>query len=303
MISLVLATFKSVACAAVSRRVRKPTPATDPAAVAASPPPPPPHVLLEVATETDVEGEPVGGVTQPVSLLKSLSGKLRVRWPFMRWVCTIVLWQLLLTAAVVVVCLSLQSVLFEHLSSHPGAISIAYLVLFFISMTMMVLLWILQHRRTINVLLLALCTVSVTPFVGASTIFLPESPKVTLIVSTILSPTMVVVLTAYTLWAATPARRLYDSLLVFHLACGSLLFLYFYFLAQRALIPCRKAVSIFHGCVVTLIFSGHFVADMDNLVAGQNQEEYVMMAMSIYLDVISLFVGLLSFGGSKAGCM
>lgn len=48
------------------------------------------------------------------------------------------------------------------------------------------------------------------------------------------------------------------------------------------------------GCVAALVYSAFIVYDTDNLIKRYSYDEYVPAAVSLYLDIISLFLYLLS---------
>jgi FtsH-binding integral membrane protein len=49
-----------------------------------------------------------------------------------------------------------------------------------------------------------------------------------------------------------------------------------------------------YGALAALIFSGYIVYDTDNIIKRFTYDEYVWAAVSLYLDVINLFLALLT---------
>lgn len=48
------------------------------------------------------------------------------------------------------------------------------------------------------------------------------------------------------------------------------------------------------GKTATLVFSGFIIYDTDNLIKRHTYDEYVSAAIELYLDIINLFMGILS---------
>ena len=60
------------------------------------------------------------------------------------------------------------------------------------------------------------------------------------------------------------------------------------------LLPMGSVATTVYGCVVALVFSGFIIYDTDNLIKRYSYDEYVWAAVALYLDVINLFLSLLT---------
>lgn len=66
-------------------------------------------------------------------------------------------------------------------------------------------------------------------------------------------------------------------------------------------IPFGKVGTTIYGCLGAIIFSGYIIYDTDNLIKRHSYDEYVSAAISLYLDIVNLFLALLTaFGGSDS---
>jgi protein lifeguard len=51
-----------------------------------------------------------------------------------------------------------------------------------------------------------------------------------------------------------------------------------------------KVATTIYGCLGALVFSGYIIYDTDNLIKRHSYDEYVLAAISLYLDVINIFM-------------
>ena len=49
-----------------------------------------------------------------------------------------------------------------------------------------------------------------------------------------------------------------------------------------------------YGAVAALIFCGYVIYDTDNLIKRYSYDEYIWAAVALYLDIINLFLSLLT---------
>jgi protein lifeguard len=49
-----------------------------------------------------------------------------------------------------------------------------------------------------------------------------------------------------------------------------------------------------YGGLGALVFSGYIIYDTDNIIKRHTYDEYIWAAVSLYLDIINLFLNLLS---------
>nr|CAD1819814.1 unnamed protein product [Ananas comosus var. bracteatus] len=210
----------------------------------------------------------------------------QLRWAFIRKVYAIVAFQILATAAVA------AAVNFVHLVrafflSHTPA-SLAVLIVIVISPLLVLLPMVyFRERHPINLLLLGLFTICISFAVGIAC--LTASGKVVL-EAALLTFVVVVGLTLYTFWAA---KRGYDFNFLGPFLSAALLVLMIYCLIQ-IFIPLGKIGSTIYGCIAAIVFSGFIIYDTDNLIKRHTYDQYVCAAISLYLDIINLFMALLT---------
>ncbi|XP_044351892.1 protein LIFEGUARD 2 [Triticum aestivum] len=97
-------------------------------------------------------------------------------------------------------------------------------------------------------------------------------------------------LTAYTFWAASRGHDF--SFLGPFLFASLIVLLVFGFI--QILFPLGKLSHMIYGALAALIFSGYIVHDTDNIIKCYTYDEYVWAAVSLYIDIINLFMALLN---------
>jgi FtsH-binding integral membrane protein len=58
--------------------------------------------------------------------------------------------------------------------------------------------------------------------------------------------------------------------------------------------PLGKLSLMIYGGLASLVFSAFIIYDTDNLIKRYSYDEYVWASVSLYLDIINLFLALLS---------
>lgn len=66
------------------------------------------------------------------------------------------------------------------------------------------------------------------------------------------------------------------------------------FLVLQILFPLGRLSVMIYGLLASLIFCGYIIYDTDNLIKRYSYDEYIWAAVSLYLDVINLFLALLT---------
>jgi len=66
------------------------------------------------------------------------------------------------------------------------------------------------------------------------------------------------------------------------------------FLSLQILIPLGRFSLMIYGCLASLIFCGYIIYDTDNLIKRFTYDQYIWASVSLYLDVINLFLSLLT---------
>ncbi|PPD85673.1 hypothetical protein GOBAR_DD17396 [Gossypium barbadense] len=102
-----------------------------------------------------------------------------------------------------------------------------------------------------------------------------------ILVAAILTATVVVGLTLYTFWAA---KRGHDFSFLGPFLFGALLIFF----------PLGRIAVMMYGGFAAIIFCGYIVYDTDNLIKRHSYDEYIWAAVSLYLDIINLFLSLLT---------
>jgi FtsH-binding integral membrane protein len=60
------------------------------------------------------------------------------------------------------------------------------------------------------------------------------------------------------------------------------------------LLPMGKVGTTVYGCISALVFSGFIIYDTDNLIKRHTYDEYVTAAIALYLDIINIFMAILT---------
>lgn len=208
-----------------------------------------------------------------------------LRWSFIRKVYSIITFQLLLTVAVASVVVFVPPIPRFFVSTTPGLV--LYIVLIFIPLITLCPLYHYHKKHPLNYFLLLLFTVTISIPVGLSCSFV--SGKV-ILEAVILTTVVVFSLTLYTFWAA---KRGHDfSFLGPFLFAALLVLIVFAFI--QIVFPLGKLSHMIYGCLAAIVFSGYIVYDTDNLIKRYSYDEYIWASVSLYLDVINLFLSLLT---------
>ncbi|XP_006657498.1 protein LIFEGUARD 2-like [Oryza brachyantha] len=233
----------------------------------------------------DVEAGTSGGVAGARELYPGMTEPPEMRWALIRKIYVILSMQLLLTAAVAAVVVKVRAISHFFVSSHAGI----GLYIFLIILPFIVLcpLYFYHQKHPVNLILLGLFTVAISFAVGMTCAF--TSGKV-ILESAILTTVVVFSLTAYTFWAAKRGRDF--SFLGPFLFASLIVLLVFAFI--QILFPLGKISQMIYGGIASLIFSGYIVYDTDNIIKRYTYDQYVWAAVSLYLDVINLFLSLMT---------
>lgn len=74
--------------------------------------------------------------------------------------------------------------------------------------------------------------------------------------------------------------------------CGSLTV--FLINVVQVFFPLGRTSVMIYGFLASVIFCGYIVYDTDNLIKRYTYDEYIWAAVSLYLDIINLFLSLLT---------
>ncbi|KAK1352687.1 Receptor associated protein [Heracleum sosnowskyi] len=218
-------------------------------------------------------------------LYPSMLESPELRWSFIRKVYSIVAIQLLLTVAVGAVVVSVDQISHFMVSTRGGLA--VYIVLLITPLILMCPLYYYQQRHPLNLILLGLFTISLAFMIGLSCAF--ANGKVVL-EAVILTAVVVVSLTLYTFLAA---KRGYDFNFLGPFLFGAVLVLLVFALIQ-IVFPMGRVSHMIYGGLAAIIFCGYIVYDTDNLIKRYTYDDYIWAAVSLYLDIINLFLALLT---------
>ncbi|OMO77662.1 Bax inhibitor 1-related protein [Corchorus capsularis] len=210
---------------------------------------------------------------------------VELRWAFIRKIYSIVAIQLLATIAVAATVVFVRPVAHFFVSSPAGLA--VYIVLIIMPFITLCPLYYYHQKHPVNYLLLGVFTVSLAFAVGLTCAF--TSGKV-ILMSVILTAVVVVALTLYTFWAA---RRGHDFNFLGPFLFGAVLVLMVFALIQM-LFPLGKISVTIYGCLASIVFCGYIIYDTDNLIKRYSYDQYIWAAVSLYLDIINLFLALLT---------
>ncbi|KAJ8527241.1 hypothetical protein K7X08_029718 [Anisodus acutangulus] len=209
----------------------------------------------------------------------------QLRWAFIRKVYSILTLQLLITIAVASVVVTVHPI--AHFIVSTGAGLALYIVLIITPFITLCPLYYYHQKHPVNFLLLGLFTVSLSFVVGLTCAF--TSGKV-ILESVILTAAVVLSLTLYTFWAA---KRGHDFNFLGPFLFGALMVLMLFFFIQL-LFPLGRLSVMIYGCLASILFCGYIIYDTDNLIKRYTYDEYIWAAVGLYLDVINLFLAILT---------
>ncbi|KAF7010862.1 hypothetical protein CFC21_025230 [Triticum aestivum] len=221
------------------------------------------------------KGAPYPGTTESPEL----------RWALIRKVYVVLCLQLLLTAVVAVVFVKVRSIPHFFASSYVGLGLYIFILIF--PFIVMCPLHFYRQKHPVNLLLLGVFTVAISFSVGLTCAF--TSGKV-ILEAGILTIVVVLSLTAYTFWAARRGKD-FSFLGPFLFACLMILLVFGFI---QIFFPLGKLSHMIYGALAALIFIGYIVYDTGNIIKRYKYDEYVWAAVTLYLDIINLFLGLMT---------
>ncbi|KAL8128770.1 hypothetical protein V2J09_017925 [Rumex salicifolius] len=231
------------------------------------------HAFESVSTKGDIEEG---------TLYPGLGyGENQLRWGFIRKVYGILCAQIILTTLV-----SLVTVLSEPvnqlLQDNSG------LLLFFAIMPFVIMwpLYVYQQKHPHNLVLLALFTICLSVTVGVAC---ANTEGRIVLEALILTSAVVFSLTAYTFWASKKGKD-FSFLGPVLFSCLVILILTGFI---QAFFPLGSTSVALYGGFSAMIFSGYIVYDTDNLIKRFTYDEYIWASVTLYLDILNLFLTIL----------
>ncbi|XP_076894807.1 protein LIFEGUARD 2-like [Bidens hawaiensis] len=230
--------------------------------------------------KTDLES---GSSDEPLYPIMSESPELR--WSFIRKIYSIVAVQLLLTAAAGAIVVTYHPIVTFLTTTNAGFV--CYILIIVAPFITMCPLSYYYQRHPVNYLLLGIFTISLAFAVGLTCAF--TSGKV-ILEAVILTAVVVVSLTLFTFFAA---KRGYDFNFLGPFLFGAVMVLVVFSFIQ-VFFPLGELSVMIYGGLSALVFCGYIVYDTDNLIKRYTYDEYIWAAVALYLDIINLFISLLT---------
>ncbi|CAA3021773.1 BI1 [Olea europaea subsp. europaea] len=208
-------------------------------------------------------------------------GENQLRWGFIRKVYGILAAQILLTTVVSAV-IVLYAPINDLLRGNSGLL----LLLIF---TPFILLWplhIYQQKHPLNFIFLGLFTASLSLTVGVSC---ANTEGRIVLEALVLTSAVVLALTGYTFWASKKGK---DFSFLGPILFTSLVVLLVTSFIQMVF-PLGPASVAIYGAFSAIIFSGYIIYDTDNLIKRFTYDEYIWASVTLYLDILNLFLTIL----------
>ncbi|KAJ4910312.1 Bax inhibitor-1 family protein [Raphanus sativus] len=251
-----------------------------------------------------------GGDSRSRPLYPTMHETPELRWGFIRKVYSIIAFQLLATVAVSATVVTVRPIFLFFATTGAGlALYIVIIItpfigkqqqkniytyllirsdLIYVSPVLVLCpLYYYHQKHPVNYLLLVVFTSALAFVVGLTCAF--TNGKV-ILESAILTTAVVLSLTVYTFWAA---KRGYDFNFLGPFLFGALIVLVVFAMIQ-VFFPLGRTLVMIYGCLASVIFCGYIVYDTDNLIKRYTYDEYIWAAVSLYLDIINLFLSLLT---------
>ncbi|CAO2142139.1 unnamed protein product [Urochloa humidicola] len=211
----------------------------------------------------------------------------RLRWAFVRKVYAILSLQFALTAAVSVAACLVHAVPRFFYSGPPAAVWPVFIVILISPLVVMFPMMKYREKHPRNLVLLGIFTLCCSLSIAVTT---STSVGRAVLQSAILTAAAVLGLTLFTFWAV---KKGYDFTFMFPFLFTCLNVLLVYLIIQMFFPLGRVGITIY-GFLATIVFSGFIIFDTHMLLKRHTYNEYVVAAISLYLDVINLFMAQMS---------
>ncbi|KAK7269782.1 hypothetical protein RIF29_22518 [Crotalaria pallida] len=208
-----------------------------------------------------------------------------LRWGFIRKVYIIISMQLLFTAAFASVFISFQPAR-DFVKYNPYR----FLVLFGSLIVTILILFVLSKfykKHPVNLFLLGLYTLGMSVTVGYACAF---SKGIIVAEAAFLTGVVVCSLTLYTFWAV---KRGADFSFLGPFLFASLMVMLLFSMIQL-FFPLGPLGRMIYAAIGALLMCGFIVYDTCDLIKTYDYDDYIWAAISIYGDIINLFIYLLS---------
>ncbi|XP_062196922.1 protein LIFEGUARD 2-like [Phragmites australis] len=243
--------------------------------------------VTAAAAENAKAGEAPSAEAKPKKMVAEEEDP-RLRWAFVRKVYAILALQFALTAAIAAAACFVRAVPRFFVYGPPAAVWPVYIVILIAPLIVMWPMFKYREKHPVNLYLLGLFTLccSLSLAVAAST-----TAGTVVLQAAIQTAAVVIGLTLFTFWAV---KKGYEFTFMFPFLFACLLTLLVYITIQ-IFFPLGMVGMTIYGCIATLVFSCFIIYDTNMLLKRHTYNEYVVAAISLYLDVINLFMAQLSF--------
>ncbi|KAK2447714.1 BI1-like protein [Trifolium repens] len=241
-----------------------------------------PHNQQDKRGYTNVKHDEEFDIESGETLYPGLSlGENQLRWGFIRKVYGILSAQILLTTIVSVI-----TVFYAPLNLLLRGNSPLLLFLVFLPFIFLIPLLRYQQKHPHNYILLGLFTLSISFTVGVTC---ANTDGKIVLEALILTSAVVSSLTGYAFYASKKGKDF--SYL------GPLLFTCLFTLVLTGMMqmffPLGPVSHAIYGGVGAMIFSAYIVYDTDNLIKRFTYDEYIGASVTLYLDILNLFLSIL----------
>ncbi|XP_061349785.1 BI1-like protein [Gastrolobium bilobum] len=207
-------------------------------------------------------------------------GENQLRWGFIRKVYGILSAQILLTTIV-----SFITVFYSPINDLLRGTS-ALLFIVFLPFIFLFPLLKYQQKHPHNYILLGLFTLSISLTVGVTC---ANTDGKIVLEALILTSAVVSSLTGYAFWASKKGKDFsYLGPILF-----TCLFTLFLTGMMQMFFPLGPTTNAIIGGISAMIFSGYIVYDTDNLIKRFTYDEYIGASVTLYLDILNLFLSIL----------
>ncbi|XP_047952289.1 protein LIFEGUARD 3-like [Salvia hispanica] len=211
----------------------------------------------------------------------SMEENPQLRWAFIRKVYTILAVQLIATIVVAAFVADHQSIALFFGTTWAGWAIYAVIL---ISVFMVIcLLSALQHKHPINFILLGIFTLFMGLLVGLAVSFVSAMIVIEAAAATL---AVVVCLTLYTFWAARRGED-FSFLVPFVITVVVTLVLLVIF---QIFFPLGKISTMLYNGLFILLLCAYIIIDTDNLIKRNKYEQYIWASITLYFDILNMFL-------------
>ncbi|PWA55264.1 bax inhibitor-1 family protein [Artemisia annua] len=208
-------------------------------------------------------------------------GENVLRWGFIRKVYGILAAQMVLTTLV-----SFATVLYAPVNEMLRGNSGLLLFMIFLPFLLLWPLHVYQQKHPLNFVFLGLFTASLSLTVGVTC---ANTDGKIVLEALILTSAVVTSLTAYTFWASRKGK---DFSFLGPILFTSLVILLVTSFMQMVF-PLGPTSNAIIGGFGAVIFSGYIIYDTENLIKRFTYDEYIWASVTLYLDILNLFLTIL----------